>query len=61
MTAVRIVVEATRSPAGRLTGSVIPPEGTDLAFSGTLELLACIESAIDAEAPNPDPHHSPTT
>jgi hypothetical protein len=48
---VRIVVEATRSPAGRLTGLVIPAAGTDLTFSGTLELLACIEAAIDAQSP----------
>ncbi len=54
---VRIVVDAARAPGGRLTGSVTSSEGDTSTFSGTLELLARIESAIDAESP----HHPPTT
>jgi hypothetical protein len=52
--AVRIVVEAERDPSGRLTGSVIPTDGrADLTFSGTLELLACLEAALEPTTPDP--------
>jgi hypothetical protein len=51
---VRIVVEATRDPSGRFTGSVIPADGrADLTFSGTLELLACLEAALEPTTPDP--------
>ncbi len=59
-TIVRIVVEATRSPAGRLTGSVTAPEGEELSFSGTLELLACIETVIDSHRPHHPDHPANT-
>ncbi len=52
---VRILVDATRSPTGHLTGSVTGPEGEKLTFFGTLELLARIETAIDPNNPDKPP------
>jgi len=52
---VRVLVEAARSSTGHLTGSVTGPEGDKHTFFGTLELLACIETAIDPDLPRKPP------
>ena len=47
MDTVSLVVEVRRSPAGRLTGTVaLDGCRHTVEFSGTLELLACIEGAF---------------
>lgn len=48
MTSVRLLV--TRSPAGRLEGSLTAADGSvEHRFSGTLELLRLLEDLADAE------------
>jgi hypothetical protein len=51
-----IVLEVTQSPAGRLSGTVrAAGHAGERAFSGVMELLACIEELCAGEAAVPLP------
>jgi hypothetical protein len=51
-----IALEVTQSPAGRLSGTVRAAGHTgEMAFSGVMELLACIEELCAREAMVPLP------
>jgi hypothetical protein len=55
----RLLVDISRSPAGRLEGAIQrAPDGDPTSFSGTLELLKVIESALDEAPADGDPEPS---
>jgi hypothetical protein len=56
-----IVLEVTQSPAGRLSGTVRAAGQTgEVAFSGVMDLLACVEELCAREATGPLPSRPAT-
>jgi hypothetical protein len=56
-----IVLQVTQSPAGRLSGTVrAAGHAGEMAFSGVMELVACVEELCAREATVPLPSQPAT-